>query len=136
MEAIRSRDRLAIWERQLREGETTIEVVLGTKGGRTRWVHLVETEHAIAAVREALAVMQRHGRLAQGRTLKQAETWYRNAMHRLHVQGHALRYAWARERMDAYLAEGIPMAEALARTSMDLGHGDGRGRWVRMVYLR
>lgn len=26
--------------------------------------------------------------------------------------------------------------EALARTSMDLGHGDGRGRWVKMIYLR
>ena len=38
--------------------------------------------------------------------------------------------------MDAYLADGIAMSEALARTSMDLGHGDGRGRWVKMVYLR
>jgi hypothetical protein len=47
-----------------------------------------------------------------------------------------LRNAWARERMDAYVAESIPMAEALARTSMDLEHGDGRGRWVKVVYLR
>lgn len=37
---------------------------------------------------------------------------------------------------DAYLAAGIPIAAALARTSMDLGHGDGRGRWVKMIYLR
>jgi hypothetical protein len=57
-------------------------------------------------------------------------------MYRLGIQGHALRYAWAREHMDAYLAEGIPIGEAMARTSMDLGHGDGRGRWVKMVYLR
>ena len=39
-------------------------------------------------------------------------------------------------RVEAYLQNGIPMAEALARTSMDPGHGDGRGRWVKMVYLR
>ena len=74
--------------------------------------------------------------MAQGATLKQAATWYRNAIHGLGVQGHVLRYAWARERMDAYLADGTAMSEALARTSMGLGHGDGRGRWVKMVYLR
>ena len=79
-------------------------------------------------MREALHVLGTQGRLAQGKRLKQAEAWYRNAMHRLGVQGHSLRYAFARERVEAYLAAGIPMAEALARTSMDLGHGDGRGR--------
>lgn len=87
-------------------------------------------------MREVLHVLGTQCRLAQGTTLKQAEAWYRNAMHRLGVQGHSLRYAFARERVEAYLAADIPMAEALARTSMDLGHGDGRGRWVKMVYLR
>ena len=70
---------------------------------------------------------------ALGKLLKQADAWYRNATHRLGVQGHSLRYAFARERVEAYLQNGIPMAEALARSSMDLGHGDGRGRWVKMV---
>ena len=101
-----------------------------------RATHLPNPEQALAVVREALAVLQNQRRLAQGRHLKQAEAWYRNAMHRLGVQGHSLRYAFARERVEAYLQDGIPMAEALARTSMDLGHGDGRGRWVKMVYLR
>lgn len=62
--------------------------------------------------------------------------WRHKAMHRLGVQGHSLRYAFARERVDAYLQNGIPMAEALARTGMGQSHGDGRGRWVKMVYLR
>jgi hypothetical protein len=87
-------------------------------------------------VREALAVLRARVQLAPDATLRAATTWYRNAMHRLDVQGHALRYAFARERVDAYRAEGIPLREALARTSMDLGHGDGRGRWVKMGYLR
>ncbi|MGS0066780.1 integrase domain-containing protein, partial [Escherichia coli] len=26
--------------------------------------------------------------------------------------------------------------EALAMVAMDLGHGDGRGRWVKQVYAR
>lgn len=136
MEAIRSRDRLIVWERQLAQGQTAIEVVLGTKGGKPRTTHLPNPEQALAVVREALAVLQNQHRLAKGKNLKQAGTWYRNAMHRLGVQGHALRYAFVRERVDAYLQNGIPMAEALARTSMDLGHGDGRGRWVKSVYLR
>ncbi|MCX7556711.1 hypothetical protein OS187_07730 [Xanthomonadaceae bacterium JHOS43] len=33
-------------------------------------------------------------------------------MHRLGVQGHSLRYAFARERVEAYLQNGMPMAEA------------------------
>ncbi len=68
-------------------------MVIGTKGGRPRLTHLMDAEQALNAVREALAVLRTEGRLAQGTTLKQAATWYRNAMHRLGVQGHALRYA-------------------------------------------
>lgn len=105
-------------------------------GGKVRTTHLPNPALALATVREALQVPGTQGRLAQGKRLKQAEAWYRNAMHRLGVQGHSLRYAFARERVEAYLDAGIPMAEALARTSMDLGHGDGRGRWVKMIYLR
>ncbi len=136
MEAIRSRDRLVVWERQLTQGQTAIEVVLGTKGGKPRTTHLPNPEQALVVAREALDVLTRQHRLAKGKGLKQARTWYRNAMHLLGVQGHALRYAFVRARVDAYLRDGIPMAEVLARTSMDLGHGDGRGRWVKSVYLR
>ena len=136
MEAIRSRDQRARWERQLADGSAAIEVVMGTKGGRPRLTHVPDPVRALAAVREALAVLRTRGHLVPGANLKAAATWYHNAMHRLDVQGHALRYAFARERIDAYRAQGMPLREALARTSMDLGHGDGRGRWVRMVYLR
>lgn len=34
----------------------------------------------------------------------------------------------------AYEAAGYSHHEALAMTSLDLGHGDGRGRWVKTVY--
>jgi aspartate aminotransferase-like enzyme len=98
--------------------------------------HLADPVLALHAVREALSVLRTEGRLAQGAALKQATMWYRSAMHRLGVQRHALRYSWARERVNAYLADGIALREALARTSMDLGHGDVRGRWVKMVYWR
>ncbi|MFP5626719.1 Arm DNA-binding domain-containing protein [Salmonella sp. 741265116_PST] len=33
-----------------------------------------------------------------------------------------------------YLAQGLSRKEALAMVAMDLGHGDGRGRYVAQVY--
>ncbi|ESA61313.1 integrase family protein [Escherichia coli 1-182-04_S4_C2] len=34
------------------------------------------------------------------------------------------------------LAQGFSEKEALAMVAMDLGHGDGRGRWVKQIYGR
>ena len=39
----------------------------------------------------------------------------------------------ARKPVDIYLVGGILMTEA--RTSMNLGHGDGHGRWVKVIFL-
>ncbi len=38
--------------------------------------------------------------------------------------------------MRFYLADGFSRQEARALVSMDLGHGDGRGRYVERVYTR
>lgn len=35
-----------------------------------------------------------------------------------------------------YLSDGVDRLEALARLSMDLGHGDGRERYCAQVYLK
>ena len=50
--------------------------------------------------------------------------------------GHSLRYAFARDQLAGYQAQGYSLDEARALTSMDLGHGDGRGRYVERVYSR
>ena len=140
-EAVRCGPSLATWERQLSAGEG-VSVIFGTKGGRDRVSNPAERAQALAAVREARAVSDsRGGRLMDSPTLLAAITSYRNAMHR-HVSpasgvcGHALRYAYAGDRMASYLAEGFSDAEARAKTSIDLGHGDGRGTYVARVYLR
>ncbi|MBB9446857.1 DNA-binding protein, partial [Escherichia coli] len=44
------------------------------------------------------------------------------------------RYAWAQDAIRHYLAQGFSEKESLALTATDLGHGDGRGRWVKQVY--
>ncbi|CAM3375846.1 hypothetical protein XNC1_3480 [Xenorhabdus nematophila ATCC 19061] len=35
-----------------------------------------------------------------------------------------------------YKTQGFSEREALAQVSMDLGHGDGRGRYIRQVYYQ
>ena len=35
-----------------------------------------------------------------------------------------------------YEAQGFSHKDALAQTSQDLGHGDGRGRYIEQVYSR
>ena len=49
---------------------------------------------------------------------------------------HSMRYAYARDRHNAYLKDGFSQKESLAMVSMDLGHGDGRGTYVKKVYLK
>jgi hypothetical protein len=68
--------------------------------------------------------------------LKQARNIYRNLCHREGIQSHAARYAFARERLEAYRHQGFSEREARAATSQDLGHGDGRGRYIASVYAR
>lgn len=139
MEAIRSGPTLVIWKRQLTSAEGAT-VIYGTKGGRRREVHVPNRARALAAVSDALELAKkRGGRLVSKPSLKEAETWYRNAMSRhvtakTGIQGHALRYAFAQESMARYVTQGYSAREARALTSMDLGHGDGRGRYVAMVY--
>lgn len=66
--------------------------------------------------------------------------YWRGALSEVGLSGnytpHSLRYAWAQDAIRHYLAQGFSDKEALALTSMDLGHGDGRGRYVVQVYGR
>jgi len=135
MEALRAGPSLPGWHSQISCGEKSIEVVYGTKGGRVRTTHLPDTQRALAAIKSAMEIME-NDKIAPCTTLKEAVCWYRNMMHRLGVQGHRLRYSFARECVEFYLASGIPAREVYARVSMDLGHGDRRGRWVKMIYCR
>jgi site-specific recombinase XerC len=144
-EAIRAsqKETLARFAREL-STKGSIRVIEGTKGGRPRDVHPVNGARALAAIRNAQTILRDSGQRylvtrADGSAaadLKQAMGIYRNLAHREGIQTHAARYAFARERMDAYRAEGYSEREARVATSQDLGHGDGRGRYVASVYAR
>lgn len=139
-EAISSTKSLKTWQRALTTGRP-IRVVTGTKGGRPRVVHVHNVERAIEAVDNALAVAKtRRGWLIDKPSLESAMCHYTNALSRCGAtgkySGHSLRYAFTRDQVDGYIAAGLSRHEAFAAVSQDLGHGDGRGRYVAAVYLR
>lgn len=145
VEAIRGGDAetMARWQREL-QGQGFARVISGTKGARPRDVHPAQVNRALAAVQSALALLEASGQRylltrvdgAVTRDLKQAIGVYRNVCYRAGIQSHSARYAFAAERMQAYRDEGFGEREARAATSLDLGHGDGRGRYVANVYAR
>lgn len=128
-EAVQSNKSLLMWEKQLSKGDT-VRVIYGTKGGRPR--------EAIKYGRERMK--ETGGTLIDKKGLTRAMNRYAYVMRTNGCVGeyspHSLRYAFACDRVDAYIAEGYSHKDALAQTSQDLGHGDGRGRYIQQVYLR
>lgn len=135
-EAIRSGASLASWERQLL-ATGAVKVIYGTKGGRDRTSIAPDREAALAAVRHAQTIAKsNNGYLFLGR-LKEASTHYRNIMHRhVEIQGHSLRYSYAQDLVAQFREQGLSDREAFAKASISLGHGDGRGTYVKQVYSK
>ncbi|AXC81906.1 integrase domain-containing protein [Salmonella enterica] len=140
-EAVQSVQSLKTWRQALERGDTRLTVVFGTKGGRPRETIILDAGAVRKALDNALAVAEdRHSRLIDKPDLKSAMKYWHSQASRLGLTGayspHSLRYAWAQDAIRHYLAQGFCEKEALAMTAMDLGHGDGRGRYVAQVYGR
>ena len=146
-EGIMATGSLKEWERELAKPESAIRgcavhVVIGTKGGRPRFVFIPPSRVEVVktAVSTALAVEALHrGKLIDAPDLKAGMKKYSNCMSRLGLtgtdSGHGLRRAWAQQQYVYYRETSLDEKEALRRLSGDLGHGDGRGRWVANNYL-
>lgn len=140
-EAVQSVQSLKTWRQALEHGESRLTVVFGTKGGRPRETIILDVVAVRKAQDNALTVAEdRHGRLIDKPDLKSAMKYWHSQAARLGLTGahspHSLRYAWAQDAISHYLAQGFCEKEALVMTAMDLGHGDGRGRYVAQVYGR
>jgi hypothetical protein len=143
-EAIQADQSLKTWERQLAHGRP-LSILHGTKGGRPRDVQL-HTEKArtdaFKAIQEALRVAKEHrnGRIIPSVNIDAAFRSFQREMNQAGFKGpeasHSLRYHWARGQFEAHQERLGDRKEALAALSMDLGHGDGRGRYCAQVYLR
>nr|WP_113865592.1 integrase domain-containing protein [Brenneria salicis]NMN92580.1 site-specific recombinase XerD [Brenneria salicis ATCC 15712 = DSM 30166]RBP64599.1 site-specific recombinase XerD [Brenneria salicis ATCC 15712 = DSM 30166]RLM31371.1 DNA-binding protein [Brenneria salicis ATCC 15712 = DSM 30166] len=140
-EAVQCAQSLRTWKQALERGEIRLTVVFGTKGGRPRETVVLEAGAVRKALGNAMAVAeQRNGKLIDKPDLKSAMKYWHGQASRIGLTGayspHSLRYAWAQDAIRHYLAQGFSKKEALALTAMDLGHGDGRGRYVAQVYGR
>lgn len=140
-EAVMSANSLNEWDRALAQRHPII-VRDGTKGGRARSVVVspVLRERALAAVKSARAVLGQQKQLVCSKSLKAAVEQHSDRLAKLGLKRenscHSLRRAFAMDQYKHYLAEGCSEKVALSRTSNDLGHGDGRGRWVFNNYIK
>jgi hypothetical protein len=143
LEAIRAdRDTLKRWMREISSGR--IHVILGTKGGKPRYVTVIEREELCRTLTDALEFLRGAGRdvLVVGKdgTLESAYYRYHYLLRKHGLRGaiasHGLRYAWTHRAMAKYLHEDMTLRDARALVSQDLGHGDGRGRYVASTYYR
>lgn len=140
-EAVQCASSLNTWKKQLEQNQSTLTIVFGTKGGRPRETRILNRNAVQQAVNDALLIAKtRNGKLIDKPDLKTAMNFWRTHTTRLGLIGnyspHSLRYAWPQDALRYYLSQGFSRSEARAMTSMDLGHGDGRGRYVERVYTR
>lgn len=138
-EAVQSCQSLKTWKAAIESGATSIKVIFGTKGGRPRDTLIIDRQRALNAVNNAIRIAeQRNGKLIDKPTLKQAMNYWSYRCRVVGLKGklsaHSLRYAFTQDAIEYYLQQGYTKQEALAMTSMDLGHGDLRGRYVDHVY--
>jgi len=141
-EMIESHRSLKQWEAALARGQSFITIRHGSKGGRVRDTAIPAPyrERALVAVRAALEVISGRQYLVDAPTNRAAQKQVHDRFATLGLtggdSGHALRRAFCRDNYEHYLGEGHSQKEALALCSRDLGHGEGRGRWVWNNYLR
>jgi hypothetical protein len=142
-EGVRSVKSLPDWLRTLENPHSDgfVNVIHGTKGGKTRRSPPLNRETAASVVRRAIDLAkQRNGRLVRKARLDTAMSRYHYVVQRAGMTGeqapHSLRYAYATEHLLRLKMAGVPRGEAAAAVSTWLGHGDGRGTWVERVYGR
>lgn len=137
-EAFQAAKSLKSWEKQLKISNR-VHIVHGTKGGKPRFVYFDDPKAARDAIAEAKSVLK-NGKLIQKSSLSATSARYDRECDIAGLRGkqapHSARYAWTQERIAAYERAGYETREALSATSLDLGHGDGRGRWIKQIYSK
>lgn len=140
-EAVQSAKSLTTWSKHLKQGQNRLTIIYGTKGGRKREATIHNSPKVAQAIQFATTVTKyREGVLINKNNLKSAMNYFSNTSRLLELTGqhshHSLRYAYAVDGINAYIKQGFTIREALAMVSMDLGHGDGRGRYIKSIYGR
>lgn len=142
-EAIQSNQSLKTWEKQLEQGRS-VAIIHGTKNGKQRTLSINDKNARgtiLEAVRAAIKAVDRQGGvLIVSSSLQGANRAYQRSMNKVGFKeteaSHSLRYAFAQKQFASYLAQDFERKEALSALSLDLGHGDRRGRYCQQVYLK
>ncbi len=141
-EVIESHKSIRQWEKAIARGDRFVDVREGTKGGRPRQVFIPDQhrERVLSAVRAGLAVLETRQYMVDATTEQAAKQQMQDRFAALGLRGgdagHSLRRAFAKDQFEHYMAEGYERRQALSLVSRDMGHGDGRGRWVWNNYLK
>lgn len=135
-------EQLRIWAREVSEA-SRVTVIHGTKGGRVRDATVPNPGRALPALERAAAIAEDQGGYlitsangAAAGSLESATVIYRSYAERHGIETHRCRYAYARQVYQGYRDKGYSHRESCSRLAVDLGHGDGRGRYVDSVYLQ
>lgn len=128
-EGIQSAKSLKTWQRALLQGEKSVRVVFGTKGGRPRDTTIIDRDKMLYAVNQALNLAsQSNGKLIDKPDLKSAIVRYRNVVRNAGLTGkyapHSLRYAWAVDAMDYHknnVSALYPSLENLVKEAQKVG---------------
>ena len=146
-EALMSDASLGEWMKELEKPESNIRgadlrIDRGTKGGRPRYtfIPVAQIDSVVSAVRAAqVSAALNRGFVVVAEELELAMKRYTNCLYRLGLRGddsgHGIRRAFAHRQFVYYRDRGLTETKALKKLSHDLGHGDGRGRWVWNNYL-
>ncbi|MCX3082595.1 integrase domain-containing protein [Klebsiella michiganensis] len=140
-ETVQSAKSLKTWRQALINGDERVRVVFGTKGGRPRDTTIFNREKVLSILEVAIKHCDEHnGKLIDKPSLHTAIERYRNIVREAGMTGkdapHSLRYAYSRDAVTYHVKNGMSRVEAEALVSMDLGHGDGRGRYIKQVYFK
>jgi hypothetical protein len=120
-----------------------IPVIRGTKGGRPRVTTIIQTKalETLLVIREALGFMRKNGGylIVCGQNgIKSAMSKYHRLSKEVGLVGeyapHSLRYAYCVDKIIELRDAGCNRKEAMSLAANFLGHGDGRGRYISMVY--
>ncbi|CAI1049938.1 integrase domain-containing protein [Serratia entomophila] len=140
-ETVQSAKSLKTWKQTILNGNDRVKVVFGTKGGRPRETTVFDREKVLSVLDKAIKHCDSHnGKLIDKPSLHTAIERYRNIVREAGMTGkyapHSLRYAYAKDAVSHHVNNGMSREEANALVSMDLGHGDGRGRYIKQVYFK
>lgn len=145
-EAIMAGPSLAEWVKEIQKSiEHGIGAFLtirdGCKGGKMRscWIFPINLNTTLKCISSALDIYKSNGNIIQSINLKSAKKLYESKLRKVGFWGpnssHSLRRLFAQRQIVLYRESGLCESAALIRLSNDLGHGDGRGRWVLNNYL-